>query len=247
MKRVMIFLILFLIAGSVTALGYSLYQVGIVGDKNATSHQTVSDQNSNADPQDENKDLSWMKEIIGISEDENINTTTSTIEDTPATSTFIGGDMVTSTALLTDLSTSSTSDSPDDLATSTRKEPNDINLEERTEPSVQDLGKMDALESTIYDYASKSLALSADIRKGTVSLTWTQTSSESFVDYQIVRSTTDQNPYLPKTSSVKTISNASQTSYTDARVQSDTVYYYRICMTRANAVPACGNVLQIHL
>lgn len=233
MKRIVIFLILFLIAGSLTALGYAFYQLGS-HEKNQNNEQATNG-DTDAMRTASEKDLSWMKEIIGISDDDAPKEKeVTTEEETQETTT-------TSTMQLQETSASSTSD-----LNPTEVPEEDRNEQPKThEISIEDMGKMDALESTVYDYASRSLSLNAEVRQRTVLLTWTQTASTDFVEYQILRSEQDENPYLPKTTSIKTISDVTQTFYTDSRAKEDTTYYYRICMTRSDTVPACGNVLKI--
>lgn len=231
MKRFLTFIVLFLIAGSITALGYSLYQIGVIGEKTAQTTDVSATSTAEIAKNDKEKDLSWMKEIKGISEDDATEKTTSTKPEPSTTSTEDIIESSTST-----LSVASSSDAGTDTDTNTD-----------TDPSIQDLGKADALTSTIYDYAFKQLVLSAELRHGTVFLTWTPATSETFLNYKVIRSTTDENPHLPNTPSVKTLSDVTQTAYTDSKIQSNSTYYYRICMTKQGKPPACGNILKVRL
>lgn len=227
MKRFFTFIVLFLIAGSITALGYSLYQLGVIGEKSPqaqknTATSTIQEtQNANA------KDLSWMKEIKGLSDEDEIKETTSTISEPSAPSTK---DIIESSTSTISFASSS-----------------DTNTDTDTDPTIQDLGKSDALTSTAYDYAFKQLILSAELRHGTVFLTWTPATTETFLSYKVIRSTTDNNPHLPGSTSVKTMTDVTQTAYTDSNIQSGKTYYYRICMTKQGKPSACGNILKVSL
>lgn len=243
MKRVLTFFVLFLIAGSVTALGYSLYQSGLLGEPvGQTMAATTSTKEEPV--QEPDKDLSWLKEIKGLSDDdaveENSKLTTST---QPAPEPAMA-------------EVTSTSEGFGELtrATSTRSknDPGQTNSEVKENESdestvIEDLGKSDALTSTVYDYAFKALALNVEIRRGAVFLTWTPSTSETFLKYHVVRSANDSNPYLPKSSSLRSFSDVTQTAYTDTTAKSGKTYYYRICMTKDGKPPACGNIVKVGL
>lgn len=230
MKRFLILIALFLIAGSITAVGYALFQIGMIGK---TENQAVAQNvatSTNEGSAASKKDLSWMQEIKGLSE----STSTPSEKETLATSTEDG---------LNAASTSSTSDTND--SSSSTKDGTNASQTSNHDPVITDLGKSDALTSTVYDYAFKALVLSADIRHGTVFLTWTPATNDSFISYKVLRSTTDENPYYSKNSAVKTIPDVTETAYTDAKVTEGKTYYYRICMTKKDKPPACGNIIQI--
>lgn len=171
-----------------------------------------------------------MQEIKGLSDDQ----TTSTKSDR-ATSTNDLTDMTLVTSTIAQATSSSVNDDAD-------KEPAD---DSSGDPVITDLGKSDALTSTVYDYAFKSLVLSAEMRHGTVFLTWTPATNESFTAYKVIRSTKDENPFYPKTGALKTIKDVAETAYTDSRVNQGETYYYRICMTKKDKPSACGNILKI--
>lgn len=228
MKRILVFFILFLIAGSITALGYSLYQIGMIGEKSNSDQTIASVSTSSTQVNANEKDLSWMKEIKGISEDD--------AKTQQVTSTTKEDEMklqATSTESISG-SNATTQQTPD--ATSTD-----------TEQSIQDLGKSDALTSTEYDYAFKDLALSVELRHGNVFLSWTPATKETFINYKIIRSTTDENPYFSKTTAIKTQSDVTETAYTDSKIEDGKTYYYRICMTKQGKPPACGNIVKVNL
>lgn len=194
---------------------------------------TPKNNNSNTAPtstqqERDDKDLSWMKEIKGISEDD--------AKEQRTTSTAQADETVSKSTITELMDESNVTTQQITNATSTD-----------AEPSVQDLGKGDALTSTVYDYAFKDLSLSVELRHGTVFLTWTPSTKETFISYKIIRSTTDENPYFSKTSAIKTQSDVTETAYTDSNVQTGKTYYYRICMTKQGKPPACGNIIKVNL
>jgi len=87
--------------------------------------------------------------------------------------------------------------------------------------------------------------LYAELRSNAVALGWSPSKSEEFTSYVVVRSTTDQNPYYPKTQAVATFSDKTDTSFTDRAVEKGKDYYYRICQTKTGKRAACGNILHV--
>lgn len=239
MRKILTLFILFLIAGSITALGYSLYQAGIIGTKAASLSQNAQPQatTSTSETQQNKKDLSWMQQIKGISENDQAN-------NDPASSTNPDDQTTTTTSYLVATSTAPTDTTNDISTSSTTSTDSESGQQAQT---IHDLGKGDALTSTVYDYAFSSLVLTAEIRHGTVFLTWTPATSNTFTSYKVIRSTTDENPYLPKTTALKTLTDVTQTAYTDAKVFSGSSYYYRVCMTKQGKPPACGNTVEVSL
>jgi hypothetical protein len=239
MKNFLTLVVLFLIAGSMTALGYSFYRAGLigVGPQASTAASSATSTFSETENPSE-KDLSWMQQIRGVSEENEKNQVASSTEEERTSSTSAVEERAEGT-----LATSST-ETGDTSSTTSDENPKE---EDMRAQSITDLGKSDALSSTAYDYAFKSLVLSAELRHGTVFLTWTPATSETFIAYQVVRSTTDENPYSPKTSFIKTTSDVTQTAYTDAAVYAGKTYYYRVCMTKKGKHPACGNILRVDL
>lgn len=236
MKRLLTFLILFLIAGSMTAFGYALFRIGMIGNQDQSISTSSTAKGGEAQNQnnaaERTKDLSWMQEIKGLSDDASTSTKK---DDTPSsTSTVKEIEKATSTTAERATSTSETIDEPE-------PKPSVV----ADDPTITDLGKSDALTSTAYDYAFKALILSAEIRHGTVFLTWSPATNESFSAYKVIRSTKDMNPFYPKTGALKTIKDVAETAYTDSRVSQGETYYYRICMTKKDKPSACGNILKI--
>jgi hypothetical protein len=224
MKKIFRNIVIFLILGSLLALGYVIYKNGLIVEIRGDA-ETARERN-----------LDWLENIRGYSdsdapEEEEEETATSTEEgtDESATSTDQGTDAEDETV-------------DEDAEIDADAEDADGGDRER---SVEDLGRSDALESMEYDHAFDKLILSAELRYGGVALEWNPTESERFEAYKVVRSTTDENPYSPKTSAIKTLSNIQSTTYFDSGVESGTDYYYRICYTKDQGRPSCGNILKV--
>lgn len=237
MKRILTFLTLFLIAGSMTAFGYALFRIGMIGDRDVAASATSTAKTADEPKQsgsDREKNLSWMQEIKGLSNDD---VSSSTKKDDTATSTLSTNRDASATS-----TSAQTPDSTDSENEDAQTQEPSANTED---PTITDLGKSDALTSSSYDYAFKALVLSAEIRHGTVFLTWTPATNESFTAYKIIRSAKDENPFYPKTGALKTIKEVAETAYTDSRVNQGDTYYYRICMTKKDKPSACGNIIKV--
>lgn len=246
MKRSIIVIILLLIIGSAVALGYTLYESGMVGSKTTeTGTPALSEEEARI------KNLEWMKNIRGYADDtdeENEETTSSTEEIVNATSTDAISN-TTSTILTTsepsEVDATSTDITPEeDDKIDTKQEENDIQEGDRVR-GIESLGKADALESTVYDHGFTQLITSAELASNSITLEWTPSTSDVFVSYIVIRSANDENPYPPKTKMIKTISDKSVTTYTDLNVEKGDHYFYRICSIREGKNPTCGNILSV--
>jgi hypothetical protein len=210
-----------LIIGILIALGYIFYKNGFIPGS--------SDEGQTEEADGHERNLDWLNDIRGYSDEE------TSEEDTEE-------EMATSPE--SDLTTTSTEQGSDEDGLTEDEISGGEGDEDRVR-SVENLGKGDALESTVYDHAFDKLILFAELRKTGIALEWNPTESESFDEYKIVRSTSDENPYYPKTSTIKTLSNINSTTYFDSGVQSGMDYYYSICFTKVSGRPVCGNILKV--
>lgn len=214
-------LIILLIIGIIIAMGYVIYKnnlFGLGGSSNGPN--TAGD--------DRERNLDWLDDIRGYSDEDEA------MEEE---------DTATSTEEIDEDSTTSTEDG-DETGDGLTEDENGL-IDEDRERGVENLGKADALESTVYDHAFDKLVLFAELRSSGVALEWEPTESASFDEYKIVRSTTDENPYYPKTSAIKTLTNIESTTYFDSGVEPGEDYYYRICFTKTSGRPGCGNILKV--
>jgi len=225
MKKLFKRFILLLIIGILVTLGYVLYKTGFIGN----SADTTS---GNGSAEQREKNLDWLNGIRGYSDED---------EEEDASATSTDDDL--------DENATSTDDGMAETETST-EEGMDENVfpdggDADRERSVENLGKADALESTVYDHAFDKLVLFAELRSTGVALEWNATESEQFDEYKVVRSTTDENPYYPKSPTIKSLSNIASTTFFDSGVQPGMDYYYRICFTKKSGRPGCGNILKV--
>lgn len=238
MKSFLIKFVIILIIGSAAAMGYVLYKNGFINIPSGGDEDQVA-----MTDEEREKNLEWLNSIRGYDENADEEENGEDAEDEEATSTEDGLD-----------DEMDTEDSDDAM---TEDEAEEVDTEEDTdaagsdeslyERGIENLGKADALESTVYDHAFDKLVLFAELRTDSVALEWNATESEQFKAYKIVRSLTDENPYYPKTNAIKTISNRDSTSYTDTNLEPGTTYYYRVCFEKTDGLPGCGNILRVTL
>jgi len=91
---------------------------------------------------------------------------------------------------------------------------------------------------------SSELILSVKESTNGLELRWTQRSGSTFQGYEILRSTTDTNPWYPKSGALTLVTSREQTTYYDTTAQAGIPYYYRICSLEGSAPATCGNVVK---
>ncbi|MBD3251707.1 hypothetical protein GF380_04625 [Candidatus Uhrbacteria bacterium] len=237
MKKAIITIFIILFLGGIGALGYVLYQNGLISV--SPSNETDQTADSEEEETDNERDLGWMNEIPGYSE-----------EDEPANDTIEEeeeNDEDTSTTTedgLDEEDSEKDGASMEEETTIEEEEPKPSTDPDR-ERGVENLGKGDALESTVYDHAFDKLILFASMTTDSVELEWNASDSDQFDGYVIVRSMTDENPYYPTSQTIQSFSNINRTSYTDTSVKSGIDYYYRVCFKKKEGRPGCGNILKV--
>ncbi len=73
-------------------------------------------------------------------------------------------------------------------------------------------------------------------------LTWTPRTTDGFLSYELLRSTTNSEPALTDTKPFATLLKRDATSFVDAAASPKTTYFYRVCSTERGGASWCGNV-----
>ncbi|MEI7741407.1 MAG: hypothetical protein WCJ29_02785 [bacterium] len=93
-----------------------------------------------------------------------------------------------------------------------------------------------------FDYTAIELGLAGRVENDGVRLFWSQSTSSSFISYKVVRSTSDTNPYYPKTPAIATLNTKTDVGTMDNAAVKGAKYFYRVCVVRTGLNPQCGSV-----
>lgn len=94
-------------------------------------------------------------------------------------------------------------------------------------------------------FVTDQMTVSVILDTSGASLSWGKTKLTSIKAYAIMKSTTDSNPFYPKTEAVHYVYDRDSTQWRDTNVQKGVKTYYRICAIKLDDTVLCGAVASV--